>query len=230
MDKNYAKYLLDKTRQDYNSIAGEFSRTRWNIWAEFGIFRQYVEDGDKILDVGCGNGRLLELLKDKNIEYAGIDNSENLLKIAKKKYPQNKFLLADALNMPFQRDSFDKIFFVAVLHNIPSNEFRRQSLREIKRVLNPKGILILTVWDIWRKEAITSVLKHLFLKLIGKSQLDFKDIFVPWGEKIMRYYHYFTKNELIKLVKTSGFRIKRFGVVKNKTGKRSNIYLIAEKE
>jgi alkylated DNA repair protein alkB family protein 8 len=229
MQKEYAEYLLKKTKEDYNLIAEDFSRTRWNIWAEFSIFRDYVKGGDEILDIGCGNGRLLELLKGKNIEYIGVDNSERLIEIAKRRYPTKKFLVADTLNLPFPNDYFDKVFLIAVLHNIPSKELRFKALQEARRVLKPEGLLILTVWDIWRKETVMLILKHLFLKLIGKSQLDFKDVFVPWGKKVRRYYHYFTKRELINLVKKGGFKIKKSGVAKNETGKRSNIYLIAEK-
>lgn len=229
MKKDYAEYLLKKTKEDYNLIAEDFSRIRWNIWAELSTFRDYVKDGDEILDIGCGNGRLLELLKGKNIEYIGVDNSERLIDIAKRRYPTKKFLVADTLNLPFPNDYFDKIFLIAVLHNIPSKELRFETLQEARRVLKSEGLLILTVWDIWRKKTVILILKHLFLKLIGKSQLDFKDVFVPWGKKVRRYYHYFTKRELINLVEREGFKIKKFGVAKNETGKRSNIYLIAEK-
>lgn len=229
MEKEYAKYLLAKTKEDYNLIAEDFSRTRWNVWAEFSVFRDYVKDGDKVLDVGCGNGRLLELLKDKNIDYIGIDYSERLVDIAKNRYPDKKFLIADALTLPFPANYFDKVFLIAVLHNVPSRGFRMKILQAIKKVLKPKGILILTVWDIWRKESLILILKYLFLKLIGKSRLDFKDIFLPWGKKANRYYHYFTKNELIKLVKQCGLAIIKSGVAKNETGKRSNIFLILEK-
>jgi len=229
MERSYAEYILKKTKDDYNLIAEDFSRTRWNIWAEFSIFRDYVKEGDGILDIGCGNGRLLELLEGKTIGYIGIDNSEELIEIAKRRYPTKKFLIASTLNLPFPNDYFDKVFLIAVLHNIPSKELRFKTLQEARRVLKPEGLLILTVWNIWRKETIILILEQLFLKLIGKSQLDFKDVFVPWGKKVKRYYHYFTKRELIDLVKKEEFKIKKFGVVKNETGNRSNIYLIAER-
>ena len=229
MDREYAEYLLKKTKEDYNLIAEDFSRTRWNIWAEFGIFRDYAKDGDRVLDIGCGNGRLLELLKDKNIEYIGIDSSEKLIAIAQKRYPSKKFLVADALNLPFPTDNFDIVFLIAILHHIPSRAFRLKILQEANRVLKPNGLLILTAWDIWRKEAISQILRYSFLKSIGKSKLDFRDVFVPWGKKVNRYYHYFTKKELLKLIEGGGFTIKRLGIAKNETGKRSNIYLIAEK-
>lgn len=229
MEKEYAEYLLNKTKEDYNLIADDFSRTRWNIWAEFGIFADYVRNDDKVLDVGCGNGRLLELLKDKTIDYTGIDVSEKLIGLAKKKYPKNNFIVADNLNLPFSDESFDKVFSVAVLHTIPSKELRRKALLELKRVLKPKGFLILTVWDVWRKDTLPLLMKFSLLKLIGKSKLDFGDAFVPWSDKTQRYYHFFRKNEIQSLVERNGFRIIKKGVVKNENGKRSNIYLIAEK-
>ncbi len=229
MDKEYAKYLLEKTREDYNLIAEDFSKTRWNIWSEFNIFRDFVEDGDKVLDVGCGNGRLLELLKDKKIDYTGVDFSENLVNLAKQKYPQNNFLVADNLNLPFPDNNFNKVFSVAVLHTIPSKELREKALLEIKRVLKPGGLLILTVWDIWRKDTFLILLKSTILKLLGKSKMDFGDAMIPWADKTNRYYHFFTKRELSSLVEKIGFKIIKKGVVKNKNKKRSNIYIIAQK-
>lgn len=230
MDQEYAGYLLQKTKQDYNVIAEEFSRTRWDVWAEFSFFRNYVKDGDSILDIGCGNGRLLQLFEGKNIDYLGLDNSEKLIAIAKEKYPSNKFLVAEALHLPFPADSFDKVFLIAVLHHIPSAELRQQALREIKRILKLDGLLFLTVWDIHRKEAIIPLLKYAFLKLIRKSRLDFKDVFIPWGKNLQRYYHFFTRSEVTKLIKHSGLKIEKLGIARNETGRRSNMFLICRKD
>jgi len=229
MDKKYAKYLLEKTRDDYNLIAEDFSRTRWNIWAEFNIFKEYVNNGDGILDVGCGNGRLLELFKDKIINYTGVDVSEKLVGLARKKYPNNNFIVADNLNLPFPDDNFDKVFSVAVLHTIPSDELRKKATSELRRVLKPGGLLIITVWDVWRKDTFPLLLKYYFFKLIGKSKLDFGDVLIPWSDKTERYYHFFIKKELRSLVEKTGLSIIKKGVAKNATGKRSNIYLIAKK-
>ena len=229
MDSSYTRYLLKKTRDDYNLIAEDFSRTRWNIWAEFNIFREYVADGDKVLDVGCGNGRLLELLKDKKINYTGVDLSEKLIGLARNRYPQNSFLVADNLNLPFPANSFDKVFSIAVLHTIPSQELRKKAIAELKRVLKVDGLLFITVWDIWRKDTLPLLLKYSFLKLIGKSKLDFGDAFVPWANKTERYYHFFAKKELVSLAKEAGLNIIKKGVAKNERGRRSNIYLITKK-
>ncbi len=159
----------------------------------------------------------------------GVDVSEKLIEVAKKKYPQNNFLVADNLNLPFLDNNFDKVFSVAVLHAIPSDELRKKAVAELKRVLRPEGLLFVTVWDMWRKDTFLLPLKYSFLKLIRKSKLDFGDAFVPWSNKAKRFYHFFTKKELYSLIKIVGFNILKKGVVKNETGRRSNIYLIAKK-
>lgn len=233
MDKDYAKYLLEKTRQDYNLIAEDYTRTRAFIPEDIKGLSEYTFAGERVLDSGCGSGRFFEVLRDKGIDYFGIDISENLIAIAKKNYPNVKFQVADALNLPFSQNFFDKIYSISVLHHIPSKDFRLQYLKETKRVLKPEGLLILRVWDLWkRKSALKLLFKYTFFKLIGKSKLDFKDVFLPWKDSkgkilIQRYFHCFTKKELEDLVKRAEFKIKKSW----RGGKdpRTNIYIVAEK-
>lgn len=230
MDKDYAEHLLNKTKEDYNLIAEEFSMTRKKMWEEIRfLVDDYVIDGEKILDLGCGNGRFYEFFKNKNIDYIGVDNSEKLIELAKEKYPDANFQLANALNLSFPDNYFDKVYSVAILHHIPSEEFRLQVLKEIRRVLKQGGNLILTVWKFHSSKEILLFLEYTILKIIGKSKLDFKDIFEPWGKKTERYYHWFSKKELINLVREAGFGVQEAGIVKNERGNRQNIYLIAEK-
>jgi len=231
MNEKYAKYLLRKTLQDYNTIFAHFSKTRSYVWEELRYLTQLCIPGEKILDLGCGNGRLLELLKDFNIDYIGIDDSEKLIEVAKQRYPDKRFQKANALSLPFPNNYFDKIFSIAVFHHIPSEKFRLKFLKEGKRVLKPKGLFILTVWNLFQKKFLKYHLKFFFLKVIGKSKLDFKDIFYPWkspsGEIIVqRYFHCFTKKELKGLAEKVGFQVKEVGFL----GKANqNIYLIAKK-
>lgn len=230
MEKKYAEYLLEKTKKDYNLIAEEFSRTRKKPWEEIKIlFNDYLIFGEKVLDLGCGNGRYFPFFKEKRINYFGIDFSEKLIEIAKNKYPEGNFQVGDALNLPFPENFFDKVYSIATLHHIPSKEFRLQFLKEIKKILKPEGILILTVWRFHRLKETYLLFKYTILKLFGKTKLDWKDIFEPWGKKIERYYHWFSKRELENLVKEVNFKIEKIGIVKNKRGNRQNIYLIARK-
>ncbi len=233
MKKEYAEYLLKKTAEDYNLIAENYARTRAYIPEDIKALGECTRKGEKVLDSGCANGRLFEALKGKKIDYFGIDFSEKLIAIAKKNYPEARFQVADALNLPFPPNSFDRVYSISVLHNIPSKNFQLQYLKETERVLKPKGLLILRVWDFWRRRATPKLLlKYTLFKLIGKSKLDFKDIFVPWKASsgkilVQRYFHCFTKKELENLIKKAGFKIKE----SHRSGEdpRTNIYLIAEK-
>ncbi len=233
MKQEYAKFLLKKNQDDYNKIANIFNKKRNWIPPDFTILEKYINTGEKILDLGCGNGRLLEIVGDK-ADYYGIDTSKKLIEIAREKYCSGKFSVSEPLTLSFQNDFFDKVFCLAVLHHIPSRKFRKDFLKEIKRILKPKGKLVLTVWDLNNDpKAKRFLFKYTLLKLIGKLKLDYKDIFYPWKDskrKILtqRYIHIFSEREIEKLVQRVGFVVKEKGILeRSKKGK--NIFLVAQK-
>ena len=232
----YAKKILEDTCRNYNLIADDFSRTRQNLWPELSFLKEYVNNGDKILDLGCGNGRLAELFKNYDIEYTGVDNSDKLIELAKNKYVSDKikFIAVDGLNPPFPDNYFDKIFSIAVLHHIPSYELRLKFLSETQRVLKKNGIAVFTVWNLWQKKGIKFQIKYLLLKILGLSRLDFKDVLMPYKVKnarILRYYHAFTKKELSNLFLKAGFAVDKAGLLSrgDKGGDYYNYYIIAKK-
>lgn len=229
MKKEYALQLLEKTKEDYNLISDDFSRTRKKTWEELDFLAKNVAPNERVLDLGCGNGRLYELFKDKIVGYCGIDISEKLIDIAKSRYPGVRFRVGDALNLPFPDNLFDNVFGVAVFHHIPSKEFRLRFLSEAKRVLKPQGKLFLTVWHLPRQKKNLLVFKNFLLKMLFLSKLDLNDKFVSWGDKTQRYVHYFSCAELKKLVKESGLRMKEMRILKRAKGEQSNIALVAEK-
>ncbi len=219
MKKEDAYFLIEKTKEAYNKIAEDFYRTRQHNWPEFEYFKNFFREGQKVLDFGCGNGRFYFLIKDKNIDYYGLDLSENLLSFAKKNVKEGHFvLLPPDLKIPFEDDFFDIIVCLATFHHIPSKFLREQLLQEFFRVLKPGGLLILSVWDFYhgknRKYLIKGIFEFLKNRIFRlKPSLDFKDTFVPWknekGEVLVyRYFHCFTKRELFKLFKKNKFKIK----------------------
>ena len=230
MRQAYAQYLINKTRSDYNIIGQHFSKTRKFVWQDLDYLKRFCFDGDKVLDLGCGNGRLTDLLTDIDIDYTGVDSSVNLIDLALKTYPEKSFSVADVLDLPFAEDSFDKVFSIAVLHHIPSDELRLKFFSECQRVLKPGGLLILTVWNLKQKRFRKYNRKFFVRKICGLSPLDFNDIFFPWKNqqgKILaqRYLHKFSIAELNGLAKESGLEVGECGFL---AGKR-NLYLAARK-
>lgn len=228
MTRETALKILNDVRQSYDTIAQDFSRTRRSVWEEFKPLADYAKTGDRVLDLGCGNGRLIELFKGRPIEYSGVDISENLIAIAKQRYPGQDFQVFDGLKTPFKDNWFDKIYCIAVLHHIPSYELRKEFLEEARRVLNSGGKLILTTWYLWNKLSFWRLLfKFTLKKLIGKSPLDFFDIMEPWGKISERYLHNFRKRELKRLIIKAGFQTERLEVLKR--GESKNLLVAARK-
>lgn len=230
MKADYAKQLHKELSGAYDAIAEDFSRTRSTWWEELKFVSSYVRARDLVLDIGCGNGRLFEELRDKKITYTGIDSSKKLIELARERYaPSATFLQADALLLPFGNESFNVAFSFAVLHHIPSEELRRQFMSEAYRVLAKDGVVVLSVWNLWHKKYLGIIAKHAVKKILGRSPLDMKDIFLKFGDKERaRFLHAFTLREFEKLARQAGFTIEKSVLVKRKSGQ-SNFLLVCRK-
>lgn len=217
MKQEVAKKILEKVKADYSRIAPDFSRTRQKYWEEMREFAKLLKPGDRVLDLGCGNGRLYEVLKDLSISYFGIDNSPELIDFAKKRWGEDekrRFLVGDATNLDWwDGKKYNVVFVIAVLHHIPGKVLRRKVLENMVQVLEKDGILITTNWNLFQGKYLFKVLKNILRKIVGKSELDFMDALIPWksaetGEVVAeRYVHTFTLRELRRLVKEAGFEI-----------------------
>ena len=214
MDKKTASKLITKTKDDYNLIAEQFSSTRQQNWGEVGraIKNLNIHNNDRILDLGCGNGRTFDLLKNSQIKYYGLDLSEELIKIAKISIPKGKFTVGDLLQTPYRENEFNVVLCIAALHHIPSKESRRQAMREIYRITKPEGKILITTWYFWNKpHFVKGILKVAFRIIQGKSELDFGDFMMPWktgdGKMVTkRYFHAWRKIEMKSYLKKAGFK------------------------
>lgn len=238
MNKQTAKKLINKTRDDYNLIADQFASTRKFNWGDFAIALRslHIGKGAKVLDLGCGNGRVYELLKDLGIKYYGLDISEELINHAKKSVPNGHFVVSDLLKTPYDGNEFDLVLSVATLHHIPSGIAREQALKEIHRILKPEGYVMITAWYFWNKpNYIQEILKSYVAILLGRSDLDFNDFFMIWkngnGDKITRrYFHAWRKWELRHALKKAAFVDTKVSLYLKKNKKiGNNLIAIAQK-
>jgi len=227
MKQETAKNILKENEKTWDEIAQTFEKTRHYHWDLEPLIGK-AKKNSKILDLGCGNGRLFEILKEKGVSYIGIDNSKQLINLAKKKYPKAQFFVGSALNLPFKDNSFDSIYSMAVLHLIPSKQSRLLFLKEAKRVLKKNGRITLTVWYLWSKKYFKFILTSSLLKLLGKSKLGWKDAYIPWQKKYKRYHHAFTKKELVSLFKKAGFKIEKCEYLK-RNKRKVNLFINARK-
>jgi cyclopropane fatty-acyl-phospholipid synthase-like methyltransferase len=62
MRKDKALQIIAENKKSYNMAAENFSETRQNAWPEFELLKPYINEGESLLDIGCGNGRLWQFL------------------------------------------------------------------------------------------------------------------------------------------------------------------------
>ena len=95
-----------------------------------------IKPNEKVLDLCTGTGDLIRFIKKYSNNITGVDFSENMLKIARKKFKDTEFIEADCTQLPFADNSFDIITMGYGLRNI---ENRTKALKEVYRVLKPNG-------------------------------------------------------------------------------------------
>lgn len=154
MNTEQARRIMAITKETYELIAGEFSATRSHIWPEMEILvKKYVQPGAKVLDLGCGNGRLAEALPE--VKYVGVDGCDSLAAEAKKNYALRiahyEFRALDMLELEeLGEKDFDVVFMFASLNHIAGEENRKKVLRDAGRILKPGGVVVMTNWNMFR--------------------------------------------------------------------------------
>jgi len=117
-----------------------------------------LQPGDRVLDLGCGEGRhcISAYILHEHIDVVGVDLNQKDLGTAQQRFqefaeaenPNKQFALfcANGLALPFADNSFDKIICSEVLEHIPDY---KAMLGEIDRLLKPDGLLAISVPRSW---------------------------------------------------------------------------------
>lgn len=207
--------IIQKTRDDYNKIAHHFAKTRRYAWPEFNEFSGLFKPGQRVLDWGCGGGRLLMFLENKQIEYFGIDQSIEVIKIARRLYAvqveagaAHFYCNANRLKQ-FPKNYFDVACLIASFFHLPDVASRHALLKKIYQELKPGGKIIILVWNLGSDWAQAQFKK-------GWQKIGENDFLIPWknpaGEiEARRYYHHFSPEELNGLLTKAGFMVERLG-------------------
>lgn len=139
---------MSKSRS-FDCAANYYDNTRLMLEpiAQYGIpaIQQLFGPKARVLEAGCGTGRISIPLMERGVDLIGCDLSAQMLTRFQEKYPSPRIVRADASRLPFPNAQFDAVLTVHVLHLIPA---WRDVLREFKRVLVPGGrYLNVRTWD-----------------------------------------------------------------------------------
>lgn len=128
----------------YEDLMGRWSTRLAPLFADFA----QVQDGHRLLDVGCGTGSLVQVVADRTrrSEIIGIDPAQPFIDYARTRFadPRITFDRGNALELPYPDRSFDQTLSLLVLMLIPQPE---KAASEMRRVTRPGGTVAACTWD-----------------------------------------------------------------------------------
>lgn len=147
--------------------------------------------GEKILDLGCGTGDLTKEIFDLNGLVTGIDQSENMITEAKRKYPHIDFTVQNAESLVYDRD-FNAVFSNATLHWIKTPE---SVLQGVFRSLKQQGRFVA---EFGAKGNVKTITDEIVYQL-HRHRVAYHDNQFPW---------YFPSiGEYTALMEKAGFKV-----------------------
>lgn len=177
----------------FDSIATEYVNyfgDDWEFIEDINSFVAHFQDGATILDLGCGSGYVTNYLFSKNMNAIGIDFSEEMIKIAKSKYPQLKFFIDNFVNIEnlFQENSIDGLIALYSLYFVPKEQFE-DLLKSFSKVMKNGG-------------------KFLFVTQLGSGEDYISTPLMKENDvKDELYVNYYMKDELEEILKRNNFSI-----------------------
>ncbi|MDO8660305.1 MAG: class I SAM-dependent methyltransferase [Candidatus Woesearchaeota archaeon] len=163
----------------------------------FYLLFKYLKKEDKIMEAGCGMGKLSLALLDAGFDMIGIDYSEKLINKIQLARPQlkNHFICMDARKFDFSKEVFDAVISPGVIEHFHEPE-QAVMLKEIYRVLKPNGRLLCIV-------PFMNWIKVLKAPLIQKAYNKKRDSGVGF------YQYVYSVGALRKLLSMRGFNIEK---------------------
>ncbi|MEM3389387.1 MAG: class I SAM-dependent methyltransferase [Nitrososphaeria archaeon] len=184
--------------QPHGPIAFIYRRLKkFEITRYKAVYDLLPSEGEKLLDVGCGDGEFILMCKSKFKECYGIDVSSLRVETAKNRFKEenNIHIMQYDVDegLPFSDQFFDVVTCIAVLEHVFNPP---DVVKEINRVLKKGGFFILQVPNIaW--------LPHRIDLLLGK--LPITDGFYMGAD--WEHLHWFTNSSLLELLLKTGFTI-----------------------
>lgn len=218
MQPELVKKLLRLNQEFYATYAQSFAATRHSVQPGVQRLLSQIIQAELVLDLGCGNGNMAELLKSEGFSgvYIGVDDNAYFLKRAVEATKDSEIgsyvfvqgSLADS-NWMEVVDHADAICSFATLHHLPGEDLHRQFFSTISSKLAPNGCLYLSCWQVLGNPRLEKHLVPWGPIGIRKESINDADLLLDWradpGKPAkLRYVHHFSPAELRALGESQG--------------------------
>jgi tRNA (uracil-5-)-methyltransferase TRM9 len=240
---------IDSLNQNfYEKVYADFSSSRQYYWQGWHQLTQYLLSPNtlpvRVLDLGCGNGRFAQFLLSLGlqIEYVGVDFSQNLIDTAHPELKLNPNITLIAGNMfeylQSEVANFDLIVSFGVLHHIYSIPKRNEFFDQIANLSHLNTDIILTTWQFMdspelAKKVLSTEQMMSITELVDTGIIDClgdQDYILDWnrGVRAFRYGHYYLKSEIASLATAAGLKIVSDFLDDGKNGNGNRYYIITK--
>jgi ubiquinone/menaquinone biosynthesis C-methylase UbiE len=182
-----------KVQEHFDKIGGTYheeisKHVRDHLFTKWwDLVHKWVKPDGSVLDVGCGDGTVVQSLRTRGINAVGIDGSQSLIMAGQKRYPEVVPFLSvgDAKHLNYRDCTFDNVLLIGVLHHIHSREDQLRVVRECLRVLKPGGYLLIRECNI-RNPLFRLYWNYVFpltakIDRFGGENWIPVDMFLKWG-------------------------------------------------
>jgi 2-polyprenyl-3-methyl-5-hydroxy-6-metoxy-1,4-benzoquinol methylase len=176
--------LLLLNQEFYSRFAAPFADSRSSPQPGFNQLLQHMPDlHDRVLDVGCGNGRFGQFLAaaDYAFTYTGIDFTAEFLVLADGNV-KGDFYERD-ISRPGYLDGleqFDLVVCLATMQHVPGRSNRIAMLREMKLHLAPQGRIFLANWQFLDSPRQRRKIREWAMVGIGDADIELGDFLLSW--------------------------------------------------
>lgn len=204
MEKDY----IQVNKKAYDILAAEYKEKYkdntgankfYNLLEEF-ILKRKKNSKVKMLEIGPGTGKLLEIFENQNIRTTAVELSQNMASLASLTSPNSVIINDNILNVNFLNNQFDFILAMAVIHNFPERDLI-ELLKKIK---------------LWLKEDGYFILDTTNNKITESGYFEKED----YDTRVERYRRKWKKEDLNEFLVKHGFIIDELATYRDSTSKK----------
>ena len=155
--------MFDAVAKKYDITNDVLSLGQTRSWRKAVVQAVAPKPGERILDLAAGTGTSTQPFYAAGADAVACDFSVGMIEVGKQQYPHLTFVQGDALDLPFESDSFDAVTISFGLRNVQDTA---KALAEMYRVTKPGGRLVVCefshpTWSAFRTVYMEYLMKAL---------------------------------------------------------------------